>query len=335
MTLDPPVLSNDDHGSSRITLEVAARPDERLEEKNELRQALNETPRRIPSKYFYDERGSRLFVEITKLPEYYQTRTERALLMHHAGQIAQIAGARELVELGPGAAAKSRLLLDAMAATSGLERYVPLDVSAAFIRQAALALTAEYPTLEVYGVVGDFLHHLDHLPDGERKLVIFLGSTIGNLRPPEADRFLSSLAAALAPGDYFLLGIDLIKDTARIERAYNDSAGLTAEFNRNMLNVINARFGADFQPKRFHHRAFFEPRSHAIQMRLVAEREQVISIDALAWKMELAAGEEILTEVSTKFERGATCDLLARHDFVPEEWFSDEENLFSLVLSRR
>lgn len=320
---------------SRIAVEVAARPDERGDEKRELRRALEESPRRVPSKYFYDERGSRLFVDITHLPEYYQTRTERELLTHHAEEIARIAGARELVELGPGAAAKSRLLLDAMVTTSGLERYIPLDVSDAFIRQAALGLTAEYPTLEVYGVVGDFLHHLDHLPEGHRRLVVFLGGTIGNLNPREAERFLASLAAAIAPGDYFLLGVDLVKDRARIERAYNDSAGVTAEFNRNILNVINERFAADFEPERFRHRAFYEPRSHAIQMRLVSDREQLVSIGALDWRLTIAEGEEILTEISTKFERQATSELLARHQLTPERWFSDEENLFALVLARR
>lgn len=328
-------MSAEGRERSRISVEVAKRPDERGDERRELRRALQESPRRLPSKYFYDERGSQLFVEITRLPEYYQTRTERALLARHAEEIARIAGARELVELGPGAAAKSRLLLDAMAATSGLDRYIPLDVSAAFLRKAAVELTEEYPKLEVHGVVGDFLHHLDHLPDGQRRLVIFLGSTIGNLSPGEADRFLSSLAAALTPGDYLLLGIDLIKDRDRIERAYNDSAGLTAEFNRNILNVINERFAADFELDRFQHSAIYEPRSHAIQMRLVSDQRQIVSIGDLDCQLQIHKGEEILTEISTKFERQATCDLLARHQLAPERWFNDEENLFGLVLARR
>lgn len=320
---------------ARITIEVAARPDEAGEERVELQRALAESPRRLPSKYFYDERGSRLFVEITHLPEYYQTRTEKALLTRYAPEIARLAQARELVELGPGAAAKSRLLLDAMAATPGLERYVPIDVSETFIREAATELTAEYPELMVHGVVGDFLYHLAHLPAGDRKLVIFLGSTIGNLRPAEADRFLASLSAALAPGDSFLLGLDLIKDPVRIERAYNDSAGLTAEFNRNILRVINERFAADFKPERFRHRAFYDPLSHAIEMRLVSEQRQKVIIGALELEIELAAGEEILTETSTKFEHHETGELLARHRLEPHRWFEDEEGLFGLMLTRR
>ncbi len=300
----------------------------------ELRAALLERPRRIPSRYFYDRRGSELFEAITELPEYYPTRAETALLEAHADEIARATGAEELVELGSGAASKTRILLDALARAGNLRTYVPLDVSEAMVRRSAEELAAAYPELTVHGLVADFHHHLDHIPPGEPRLVIFLGSTIGNLRPAEAVAFLRGIAAPMAPGDFFLLGVDLVKETAVIEAAYNDAAGLTAEFNRNILRVVNRLAGGDFEPDRFAHRAFFDPANRWIEMRLVARGAQTVRLPKLDLTLELADGEELLTEISCKYERRQVERMLARGGFSLDRWFTDDERLFGLALAR-
>jgi L-histidine N-alpha-methyltransferase len=319
----------------RITLEIALEQVDPERELEELRTALEETPRRIPTRYFYDRRGSELFERITELPEYYPTRAERELLAEFADEIAGVTGAAELVELGSGAATKTRLLLDAMARAGNLRTYVPLDVSEAMVRRSAVELAAAYPELTVRGLVADFHHDLDHIPEGEPRLVVFLGSTIGNLRPDEAVAFLRGIAAPMAPGDFFLLGIDLVKQISVIEAAYNDSRGLTAEFNRNILRVVNRLAGGDFRSEAFAHRAFFDPRNRWIEMRLVARQAQTVRLGRLDLTLELAAGEEILTEISCKYERPQVEGLLDNGGFSLGRWFEHPDALFALALARR
>lgn len=319
----------------RITIEVhlgAEGPEAALDE---LRRSLAESPPRLPSKYFYDDRGSALFERITELPEYYQTRTEATLLAEVADRVVALTGAEELVELGSGAATKTRILLDAMARAGRLRLYVPLDVSEGIVRRTARELTAEYPGLEVHGVVGDFLEHLEELPEGRRRLVIFLGGTIGNLGPARAHELMCEIHAATGAGDSLLLGTDLIKDPAAIEAAYNDGAGVTAEFNRNILRVVNRIAGGDFDPDRFRHRAFWDPTEHRIEMRLVSTADQTATLAAIPLTLGLAAGDEISTEISTKYDRELAHDLLAGAGFRPLGWFTDPGGLFGLSLAAR
>ncbi len=238
----------------------------------EVRGNLLRTLPRIDSKYFYDDTGSQLFEEITQLPEYYQTRTEEALLGNIADEIVRLTGARELVELGSGAGRKIRLLLDAMRRQGRLENCVLLDINETFLRTSAEELADQYPQMEVRGVVGDFLHDLDLVGSGNKRLFLFLAGTIGNLYPRQFATFLTSVRATLGEGDSFLVGLDLVKDTARLEAAYNDSAGVTAEFNLNALRVLNQRFGTDFEVDAFEHVAFYDPEQEWIEMRLRAQR---------------------------------------------------------------
>lgn len=320
---------------SPITVEVHSGVGQAERDRAELQQALTETPRRIPSRFFYDDRGSELFERICELPEYYQTRTEGALLAAIADRVLATSRAEELVEIGSGAATKTRLLLDAMQRAGTLRLYVPLDVSEGTVRRVAEELTAEYPGLEVHGIVADFMTHLNRLPEGGRRLMIFLGGTIGNLRPREARDFLAQLHRATSPGDFFLLGVDQIKPVERLEAAYNDSAGITAEFNRNILNVVNRRFGGDFDPRAFRHRAFYDRDRDWIEMRLVAEKPQTVHLAGLGLEIEIEEGEEILTEISAKYDRQKAEALLDGAGFEPVEWFTDPEGLFGLALARR
>lgn len=299
----------------------------------ELREALERRPREIPAKFFYDARGSALFEEITELPEYYPTRTERQILAAVADRVAALTGAEELVEIGAGAATKTRLLLDALQRTGRLRLYVPFDVDGGMVERVAAELAGEYAGLRVQPVAGDFLHELGHLPEGERRLVIFLGGTIGNLRPEEARRFLRGLAREMAAGDHLLLGADLVKPVARLEAAYNDAQGVTAEFNRNVLHVVNRLTGGDFQPEAFRHRAFYDPAHHWIEMRLVSLAPQEVHLPGIDLAFSLQEGEEILTEISAKYDRPRLEALLAAGGFTPVEWFTDPEGLFGLALA--
>lgn len=321
-------------GESSYSVEVRQHGRDEPNEKAALRQSLLATPRRIPSRYFYDAEGSRLFEEITRLPDYYLTRAEHRLLQSSADEIAATSGAEILMELGSGAATKTRVLLDAMQRGGNLRRYVPFDVSELVVRRVAVELSREYPGLEVHGVVGDFVEHLTHLPQGERRLVIFLGSTIGNFRPDEAGEFLSRISTHMGEGDFFLLGVDLIKPVDRIEAAYNDPAGVTAEFNRNLLRVVNRLFAADFDPGAFLHRAFYDREVHRIEMRLVSTREQRVDIGALDLSLKIGAGEEILTEISTKYDRPGVRAMLETGGFELARWYTDREGQFALALAR-
>lgn len=321
--------------TSKITISYGPAPEEGVAER-ELADALCETPPRIPTRYFYDDLGSELFERITELPEYYQTRTERALLEEHADAIIDAAQAEELVELGSGAATKTRVLLSAMRDAGLLRLFVPFDVSEGILRRTAEELIEEYPGLEVRGVVGNFLEHLGALPDGHRRLVAFLGGTIGNLRPEtQAPQFMRSLADVMSKGDLLLIGTDRIKDPAIIEAAYNDSAGVTAQFNLNALRVINRQFDADFIPEQFAHRAFFCPENRWIEMRLVSQCAQTVRVGALDIELELAEGDEILTEISAKYDRERLESLLSQSGFELMEWMTDDAGLFALSLARR
>jgi len=319
----------------RAVLEVHRRPQEAPEEElRELWEALAESPRRIPSKHFYDRRGSQLFEAITRLPEYYLTDAERELLETAAGEIVAQTRADELVELGAGSARKTRILLDAMAGAGCLALYVPFDVSESEVRRVALELVEEYPRLEVHGIVADFTRGLHVIPPGQRRLVILLGSTIGNFRPGPARALLSGIAAPMAPGDWFLLGVDLIKDSATLEAAYDDDAGVTAAFNRNILANVNRLADADFDPDAFEHKAVYRPQRRWVEMRLVARRPQTVTLGALGRTLEIAAGEEIWTEISTKYERATVRSMLEEGGFELVRWF-ENAGTFALALARR
>jgi L-histidine N-alpha-methyltransferase len=271
----------------------------------DVRAGLTGRPKWLPPKWFYDAAGSRLFDEITRLPEYYPTRTERALLAASAADIAARSGATTLVELGSGTSEKTRLLLDALRAAGTLRSFVPFDVDATVLAEAAGALCAAYPGLAVHGVVGDFERHLPLLPRPGRRLVAFLGGTIGNLPPAARRSFLAELRGCLAPGEGFLLGVDLVKDAAILQAAYDDAAGVTAAFNRNVLRVLDREAGAAFDPADFDHVAVWNAAEAWIEMRLRARRDLTVPITSpelgLDLVVELAAGEDILTEISAKF----------------------------------
>ena len=285
----------------------------------------------LPPKYFYDDRGSDLFDQITSLPEYYPTRCERALLNRRAPEIVDITGARELVELGSGTASKTRALLFAMAGAGRLERYLPMDVSEQVVEQCAEELVEMYPGLAVHGVVGDFQQHLEHVPAGDARLVAFLGGTIGNLYPDERAPFLADLRELMGDDGWLVLGTDLVKDVQTLEAAYNDSAGVTAEFNRNMLHAINRELDGDFEVESFEHVAFWNSLDSWIEMRLRADGEQHVRIEGAGLELELADGEEIRTEISTKFTRQHIAEELRAAGMQVRAFFTD--GMFGLTLA--
>jgi L-histidine Nalpha-methyltransferase len=305
---------------------------------DDVRKGFTGAFKELPPKHLYDERGSQLFDEICSLPEYYPTRTERAILETSALEIAARTGAIELVELGSGTAAKTRVLLDAMQAAGNLQRYIPFDIADTVVRETAEAISAEYPTVgRVRGIVGDFEHHLQLVPpppEDAPRLVALLGGTLGNLVGPGRDALLRNIATLLRPGDYLLLGADLVKDPAIIEAAYNDSRGVTAEFNLNVLNVINRELDANFQLDNFQHVAFFDIEQEWIEMRLRAERACQVQIRTLDLEVDLAAGEEIRTEISAKFSPERIKADLAVAGLEPVDTYTDPELLYGLVLAR-
>jgi L-histidine Nalpha-methyltransferase len=291
--------------------------------------------RELPPKWFYDDLGCELFDQITRLPEYYPTETERSILRAAAAEIARRSGADTLVELGSGTSDKTRTLLDAFAATGQLRRFVPFEVNEATVREAADAIAASYPGIELHAVVGDFEHHLATIPREGRRCVAFLGSTIGNFEPAERKRFLAELADNLRPGDSLLLGTDLVKDVGRLEAAYNDPGGVTAAFNRNVLTVVNRRLGADFAIDRYEHVAFFDRDEEWIEMRLRSTVDQVVSIPTLDLTVDIAAGEALRTEISAKFRREVVTAELASAGLRLDRWFTDPDGDFALSLAVR
>jgi L-histidine Nalpha-methyltransferase len=289
----------------------------------------------LPPKHLYDARGSELFDRICSLPEYYPTRTERAILQARAAEIVAATGAAELVELGAGYATKTRVLLDAMRDAGTLTRYLPVDVAETTVETCARALVEEYPGLRVHGLVGDFERHLVHLPEAEGpRLVAFLGGTVGNFLPGARRRFLRALGRTLGPGGHLLLGTDLVKDPAVIEAAYDDSAGVTAAFNRNVLHVVNRELDADFDPEAFEHVAFFDADHAWIEMRLRARTRQTVRVGALDLTVRFAAREELRTEISTKFTRERLEGDLAAANLELVDLLTDPEELFALTLAR-
>ena len=301
--------------------------------RRDVRTGLTSVPKELPPKWFYDERGSRLFDEITRLPEYYPTRRERSILQERAAEIAELSGADTLVELGSGTSEKTHLLLEALVARRSLRRIVAFDVSEPTLRRAAATLAAEYPEADVRAVVGDFEHHLGAIPRGGRRLVAFLGGTIGNLGPKQRALFLSTLAASMASGDSLLLGTDLVKDVARLERAYDDAAGITAAFNRNVLSVVNRELDADFVPERFEHVARFDPDEEWIEMWLRSTDRQVVTVADLGLRVGFEAGEAMRTEISAKFRREGVEAELGDADLAMARWWTDRHGDFGLSLS--
>ena len=291
----------------------------------------------LPPKHFYDARGSELFDRICELPEYYPTRTERLILEQHAEEIIRRTGAGELVELGSGSAEKARILLEAMSRAGTLRRYIPLDVSEQALQQAAEELVTDYHELRVDGVIGDFERHLDSIPssEGEPRLVALLGGTIGNFPPGTRRRLLRAIAGLLGPGDRLLLGTDLVKDPALIEAAYDDRAGVTAEFNRNVLSVINRELDANFTLGAFEHVAFYDRDHEWVEMRLRARRAQSVLIAGLGLRISFAAGEELRTEISAKFSRPRLEADLRAAGLAIERWYSDPQELFAVSLAAR
>jgi L-histidine N-alpha-methyltransferase len=299
----------------------------------DVRVGLTAEAKWLPPVWFYDDRGSALFDEITRLEEYYPTRAERALLEAHAPEMAARSGADTLVELGAGTCDKSRLLLDALLAAGTLERYVPLDVSDGTLWAAATALATDYPGLAVHAVVGDFDRHIDRIPAEGRRMVAFLGSTIGNFYPEQRRRFLFDLDCTMAHGDSLLLGTDLIKDEKKLVAAYDDAAGVTAEFNRNVLHVLNRELHAGFDPGRFQHVAVWNEEDGRIEMRLRSLDDQLVPIADLDLEVPFAAGEDLLTEISTKFTRAGVESELFEAGFIVDAMWEAPEGEFLLTLA--
>jgi L-histidine N-alpha-methyltransferase len=300
---------------------------------NDVRTGLMDPAKWLPPVWFYDDRGSQLFDEITRLEEYYPTRAERGLLEANAAEIAARSGADTLVELGAGTCDKSRVLLDALVSAGTLRRYIPLDVSDGTLWAAANALVDEYPGLAVHAVVGDFDHHIVHIPVGGRRMVAFLGSTIGNFYPEHRRRFLFDLDCSMSHGDSLLLGTDLIKDEKKLVAAYDDAAGVTAEFNRNVLHVLNRELHAHFEPERFQHVALWNEEDHRIEMRLRSLDDQVVPIDDLGLEVSFAAGEDLLTEISTKFDRSGVESELYEAGFIVDAMWEAPDGEFLLTLA--
>ncbi|MCX5253886.1 L-histidine N(alpha)-methyltransferase [Streptomyces canus] len=291
---------------------------------------LTHTPKTLPPKWFYDAHGSELFEQITELPEYYPTRAEREILVARSGEIAAATGARTLVELGSGSSEKTRYLLDAL---TGLHTYVPVDVSESALTQAGHALIAQRPELSVHALIADFTGGLSLPGTPGPRLLAFLGGTIGNLLPVERAAFLASVHALLSPGDALLLGTDLVKDENVLVRAYDDAAGVTAEFNKNVLTVVNRELGADFDPGAFDHVALWDAENEWIEMRLRSRTEQTVKVPALDLAVDFAADEELHTEISAKFRKEGIRAELAAVGLELTHWWTDSEGRFALSLS--
>ncbi|MEU1300474.1 L-histidine N(alpha)-methyltransferase [Streptomyces shenzhenensis] len=296
----------------------------------DVRRGLTATPKTLPPKWFYDARGSELFDRITELPEYYPTRAEREILLARADEIAAASRARTLVELGSGSSEKTRHLIDAL---TELRVYVPVDVSESALVQAGQALIAERPGLTVHALIADFTAGLTLPQTPGPRLLAFLGGTIGNLLPAERTAFLASVRRLLSPGDALLLGTDLVKDERTLVRAYDDAAGVTAEFDKNVLAVVNRELGADFDPDAFDHVALWDAENEWIEMRLRSRTAQTVKVPVLDLAVHFAAGEELRTEVSAKFRRdGVTAELTAA-GLEPAHWWTDRAKRFALSLS--
>ncbi|MCL4129731.1 UNVERIFIED_CONTAM: hypothetical protein GTU68_013460, partial [Idotea baltica] len=295
---------------------------------------LTAVPKELPPKWFYDERGSELFDQITRLEEYYPTEAEREILTDNASKIIAATKAQTIIELGSGTSDKTKAILDAALLDGTIERFVPFDVSEAFLRSSVDSLAERYPGLQIHGVVGDFDHHLPYLPSGDRQLLMFLGGTLGNYRPTERKALLSAIAERQQTGDFVLVGIDLVKDVGRLERAYDDAQGVTAAFNKNVLEVVNQRLDANFDIDRFDHVARFDTENEWIEMLLRSTSDQQVRIEALELDVEFAAGELMRTEVSSKFRRRGFEAELAAVGLTPVMWLTDSAGDFAVSISQ-
>ena len=296
---------------------------------------LSATPKELPPKWFYDDVGSELFDKITRLTEYYPTEAEREILHDRATEIARLTGADTVIELGSGTSEKTRVLLDAFAATGRLQTFVPFDVSEATLRHAAWSIAAAHRGLRVHAVVGDFEHHLSTIPQGGRQLTVFLGGTIGNFSPPVRRSFMAEVSARMRPGDTFLLGTDLVKSIDRLELAYNDPAGVTAAFNKNVLNVINRELGANFDPDLFDHVAFFDTENEWMDLGLRSSTEQIVRVAALDLEVRFGGDELMRTEISAKFRREGIEAELAQAGLDLVELWTDTAGDYALSLSTK
>jgi L-histidine N-alpha-methyltransferase len=332
--MEPVLLTT---GRRRVVVESHLGGDDHRTLGDDVLDGLTRPFKELPPKHFYDAHGAELFDQICEQPEYYPTRCERAILETRSAEIVAATGAADLVELGSGTAAKTRLLLAAMHRAGTLDRYVPIDVTESMVRSTAHALVEEFDGLRVHGIVGDFERHLDRVPPptpGRPRIVAFLGGTIGNFPPGSRRRFLRSLSRLLGEGDHLLIGTDLVKDVAVLEAAYDDAAGVTAAFNRNILNVVNRELDANFLPESFDHVAFFDRDREWIEMRLRAQRPHRVHIGALDLQLTFAAGEELRTEISAKFTRERIEGDLAAAGMVLSDQLLDPDGLFALSLAR-
>jgi L-histidine N-alpha-methyltransferase len=319
-----------------IAIEVHLAADAAAMMRRDVRAGLSKEPKELAPKYFYDERGSQLFEQITELPEYYPTRAERSILSGRSGEIVVAAGGpRTLVELGSGSAAKTRHLLSAMRDAGCLQTYVPVDISEQITHETAEALVGEYPGLAVRGLVCDFEHDLERIPDGNGgRLIAFLGGTIGNLYPVARRDFLTRLAGLMGPEDRLLLGTDLVKAHDRLEAAYDDASGVTAEFNKNVLRVLNRELGADFDLDAFEHVALYDAEEARMDIRLRSLEEQTIRVEGLEMDVSFARGEEMRTEISAKFTYERLTQVYAEAGLTISGWFTDADCDYALSLAR-
>ncbi|WP_430331436.1 L-histidine N(alpha)-methyltransferase [Rhodococcus sp. ACT016] len=321
---------------SAPTLEVHIAPEQLTAAlRTDAARGLTSSPKWLPPKWFYDARGSELFERITRLPEYYPTRTERALLEAHAREIADVAVPEILVELGSGSSEKTRLLLGELGVGGSLERYVPQDVSESALREATWRIAKEFPEIRVHGVVGDFTESLHHLPRGGRRMIAFLGGTLGNLVPDERRAFLAGISDVLESGEHLLLGVALVTDPAVLVPAYDDAAGVTAQFDLNVLSVLNKQLGADFELERFRHLAVWDPDNEWIEMRLEATAEMTVRVADLGLTVPFGSGEQMRTEISAKFREDGIRAELAAAGFDDVLTWTDSDRRFALVCARR
>ncbi|MDJ0632085.1 MAG: L-histidine N(alpha)-methyltransferase [Xenococcaceae cyanobacterium MO_188.B29] len=310
---------------------------EAIDDGKDVIMGLSKSQKSLPPRYFYDSRGSQLFEQICQLPEYYPTRTEAEILKQYAPEIAQLTGACELIELGSGSSTKTRLLLDAYQGLNYPLEYCPIDVSGSMLKESAYQLLADYPRLHIHGLVGTYDRALTNLRPSvlPRKMVLFLGSTIGNFNPKECDRFLTQIVTALDEGDYFLLGIDLQKPKQILEAAYNDSQGVTAAFNLNILQHLNWRFQGNFEPTLFTHQAFYNSTQAQIEMHLACQKAHSVILDAPDFRVNFEPEETILTEISRKFDLHQMQDYLLAHQLKTLQVWTDSQRWFGVLLSQK
>jgi L-histidine N-alpha-methyltransferase len=327
------------HLSDRLVVEnrMTAAHDAAIAAGQDVIAGLSQPRKALPPKYFYDDRGSELFEQITEQPEYYLTRTERQILATYAGAIADTVGPCDLIELGSGSASKTRLLFNAYQQRGVPLRYVPVDVSGTMLETSAQALLTEYENLTVHGLVSTYDQALQNLPatDSPRRLIAFIGSTLGNLAPEPEQRFFQQVSQALTHGDYFLLGVDLHKDTATLEAAYNDSQGISAAFNLNMLQHLNWRFDGNFDLSQFRHVSFYNEGDRQVEMYIESMTAQTITLQALNLTVEFAQGERLFSEISRKFDPEVLTQELLGFDLAVRHIFTDDQRQFALLLCQK